>query len=234
MSDKKDRIIKAIQSMAGKYGVYEIFADWVKMQALAYANQVQHTPKRENEYIETARRYNAEELERMCEMNAWLVEWADEQMYDMLGYIYMHLELGSKATGQFFTPYHLCRLMTKMQETTQLPALVNEPTCGAGGNIIAFAEALKDREINYQHKMLAICQDIDQRAVFMTYVQMTLYGIPAIVFQSNTLADPNGEESSTGKLYTFGYAMAPELWRLGDNFLRKRKEDIERRKGGTP
>ena len=38
-SDKKDLIIKTIQSMAGKYGVYEIFADWVKIQALAFANE---------------------------------------------------------------------------------------------------------------------------------------------------------------------------------------------------
>ena len=57
MSDKANQIIKAIQSMAGKYSVYEIFADWVKLQALAYSNQVQYTQNRENEYIETIKKY---------------------------------------------------------------------------------------------------------------------------------------------------------------------------------
>ena len=147
-------------------------------------------------------------------MTAWLVEWADEEMFDMLGYIYMHLELGSKKAGQFFTPYHLCRLMAKMQaqdfDGTVID--VNEPTCGAGGNIIALAEAIKDRGYNYQQLLRVVCQDIDIKAVYMTYVQLTLYGIPAIVYQTDTLRDLNGYESGTGKMYTIGYALAPQLF----------------------
>lgn len=214
MSDKANQIIKAIQSMAGKYSVYEIFADWVKLQALAYSNQVQYTQNRENEYIETIKKYEEQEQTRLFEMTAWLVEWADEEMFDMLGYIYMHLELGSKKAGQFFTPYHLCRLMAKMQaqdfDGTVID--VNEPTCGAGGNIIALAEAIKDRGYNYQQLLRVVCQDIDIKAVYMTYVQLTLYGIPAIVYQTDTLRDPNGYESGTGKMYTIGYALAPQLF----------------------
>lgn len=84
---------------------------------------------------------------------------------------------------------------------------VNEPSCGAGGNIIALAEVMKERGINYQQKLEVVCQDIDTKAVYMTYVQMCLYGIPAIVYQSNTLTDPNGIQSVTGRLYTTGYLL---------------------------
>lgn len=207
MENTSDNIIKNIQNLSGKYGVYEIFADWVKCMALAYANQIQFSQKRENEYIETISRYDKKERLIFLEMMAWLVEWAEEEMTDMLGYIYMHLELGSKAHGQFFTPYHVCQMMAKMQKYDGSIIKVNEPSCGAGGNIIALAEALKEQGINYQQKMEVICQDIDTKAVYMTYVQMCLYGIPAIVYQANTLLDPEGLQSVTGKLYSTGYLL---------------------------
>lgn len=221
MSDKASKIIKTIQSMSRKYGVYEIFADWVKAMALAFANAVQFSEAREKEYIETMKRYEKEEHTKFFEMTAWLFEWAEEEYYDMLGFIYMHLEIGSKKAGQFFTPYHICRLMAMMQQFNDESKTVNEPTCGAGGNIIALAEAMKKAGINYQQRLLATCQDIDIKAVYMTYVQLTLYGIPGVVFQSDTLQDPNGEHSGTGRLYTFGYAMAPHLWSGTKNKIRK-------------
>lgn len=207
MENMSDNIIKSIQNLSGKYGVYEIFADWVKCMALAYANQIQFSQKRENDYIETISRYGKKEQLIFLEMMAWLVEWAEEEMTDMLGYIYMHLELGSKAHGQFFTPYHVCQMMAKMQKYDGSIIKVNEPSCGAGGNIIALAEALKNQGINYQQKMEVVCQDIDTKAVYMAYVQMCLYGIPAIVYQANTLLDPEGRQSGTGKLYSVGYLL---------------------------
>lgn len=205
--DKRDLIIKTIQSMSGKYSVYNVFDDWIKMIALAFANQIYFNQFRENEYIETAKKYDSEELKKLAEMFAWLVEWADEEMTDMLGYIFMHLELGSNKHGQFFTPYHVCRMMAQLQDFDDDEYTANEPSCGAGGNIIALAEAMKDHGINYQKRLIAICQDIDIKAVYMAYIQTTLYGIPAICFQSNTLLDPNGEKSATGKFYTYGYVM---------------------------
>jgi type I restriction-modification system DNA methylase subunit len=207
MENMSDKIIKTIQSMIGKYGVYNIFEDWVRMIALAYANQIVFSEKREEEYLEIMKRYDDVEHSKFYEMYAWLLEWSEEQMTDMLGYIYMHLELGSKAHGQFFTPYHVCQMIAKMQKYDGKIIKVNEPSCGAGGNIIALAEALKEQGINYQQKMEVICQDIDTKAVYMTYVQMCLYGIPAIVYQANTLSDPKGLQSVTGKLYSTGYLL---------------------------
>lgn len=207
MENMSDKIIKTIKSMIGKYGVYNIFEDWVRMIALAYANQIVFSQKREDEYLEIMKRYDDAERSKFYEMYAWLLEWAEEQMTDMLGYIYMHLELGSQAHGQFFTPYHVCQMMAKMQKYDGKVLKVNEPSCGAGGNIIALAEALKEQGINYQQKMEVVCQDIDTKAVYMTYVQMCLYGIPAIVYQANTLSDPEGLQSVTGKLYSTGYLL---------------------------
>ena len=207
MKNMSGDIIKLLQSLSGKYSVYEIFANWVQMMALSFAQAVWYEEKRETEYKEIVNRYTQEELAKLFEATAYLWEWAEQEMTDMLGYIYMHLDLGSKSHGQFFTPYHICKLMAKIPEYEEGLIKVNEPTCGAGGNIIALAEALKDKGLNYQQIMRATLQDIDTKAVYMSYVQMCIYGIPAVVFQSDTLQDPNGNNSSTGRLYSVGYLL---------------------------
>lgn len=205
MSDKKKMIIENIQKMSGEYSVYQIFDDWISMLALATAQAVDYKESREQSYLQIAGKHPKDRMSKFCETNGILIEAFEESMEDILGYIYMHLELGSSRTGQFFTPYHLCQLMARMalkNAGEQEIYTCNEPSCGGGGNIIAFAEELKRTGKNYQKCMRAVCQDIDVRAVYMTYIQCSYYGIPAVVFQSDTLKDPNGETSSTGRLYT--------------------------------
>lgn len=201
----KKKIIEKIQKMAGEYSVYAIFDDWISMFGIATAQAVDYKDDREKLYMQIAGKHTRERLEKFCELNGMLIDAFEKEMSDILGYIYMNLELGSSRTGQFFTPYHLCQVMARMAYKNAGDKELytcNEPSCGGGGNIIAFAEELKKQGIDYQTRMKAVCQDIDVRAVYMTYVQCSYYGIPAIVFQSDTLRDPTGKDSSTGKLYT--------------------------------
>ncbi len=65
---------------------------------------------------------------------------------------------------------------------------VMEPAAGAGGMVIATAEAFAGEGINYQQAMHATCIDIDATAVHMAYVQLSLLHIPAIVMHGNALS----------------------------------------------
>jgi hypothetical protein len=65
---------------------------------------------------------------------------------------------------------------------------LNEPACGAGGMVIAYADALQSAVLNYQDSMHAICVDIDARCVHMTYLQLVLLHITAIVVHGNALS----------------------------------------------
>lgn len=209
---KRDEIIRLLGSITGAYSIYNVFDDWIKMLALACSQQIDCKNDREEEYKTVAKRYTKEQLMVMSQANGLLVEWADEEMTDMLGDIYMHLEISDSHLGQFFTPYHICLTMARIASNDERDIYtVNEPSCGAGGNIIAFADTLKRNGINYQERMIAVCQDLDVKAVYMCYIQLFLYGVPAVVFQSNTLLEPNGEHSSVGRMYTFGYAINPNI-----------------------
>jgi type I restriction-modification system DNA methylase subunit len=119
----------------------------------------------------------------------------DDGPDDVLGDVYMKAEMGSKAAGQFFTPFHLSELCAKLgldedRIRSEEKITVNEPSTGGGGMIIATAKVLKDNGINYQKKMEVVAQDLDWLGVFMSYVQFSFLGINAIVVQGDTLMEP--------------------------------------------
>ena len=59
---------------------------------------------------------------------------------------------------------------------------------GSGGMIIAYAETMKDKGYNYQHQLFVETVDIDEICFKMTYIQLSLLGIPAKVIRGDSLA----------------------------------------------
>ena len=57
--------------------------------------------------------------------------------------------------------------------------------------ILAAAKALNDAGIDYQRRLDVIAQDLDWKAIYMCYVQMSLLGIKAKCIQGDSLSDPD-------------------------------------------
>ena len=198
----KQEIIKRIQELSGRYSPYNIFSDWIECSALAIQNActMPHTDlweAREKEYLDVMNRYNEKERFAIRELFFLLVDALEEEMTDVLGEVYMAADLGSKSTGQFFTPFHLSELCAKMalphweKEYSEHGTIsLNEPSCGGGGMIIAAAKVMRDAGINPQRALNVVAQDLDWKGVYMTYLQLSLLGIRAKVVQGDTLADP--------------------------------------------
>ena len=65
---------------------------------------------------------------------------------------------------------------------------VNDPCCGGGGLLIAALDVLKNEyNINYARNCFIEAGDIDIRCVHMTYLQLSLAGVPAIIKHQNAL-----------------------------------------------
>lgn len=196
--NRKKDIIKILESISGKYSVYEVFTDWIRCCALTISNSCQlvHNSiwqEREQMHIDTMKKYTLDERQKMVEMFNMLVETLEAEMSDVLGEIYMDAGMGSKAAGQFFTPFHLSKLCAAMlvpapDENGKI--IINEPSCGGGGMIIAMAAVLKEQGINYQQVMDVVAQDLDWKGVYMCYLQLSLLGISAICAQGDTLMHP--------------------------------------------
>lgn len=193
--NRKKEIIEIINNISGKYSAYEVFTDWIWCSAISICNfcNMVHDDvwnEREQNYLTTISKYPKEEQEILGKMIGMLAETLEYKMSDALGEIYMESGMGSKAAGQFFTPYHISKLCADLQnvepdETGKY--IINEPSCGGGGMIIAMAASLKDKGIDYQKKMYVVAQDLDWKGVYMCYLQLSLLGIKAVCIQGNTL-----------------------------------------------
>lgn len=148
----------------------------------------------EKKYKDTIKNYTKEQAEEFPKLLAFLVSVLEIEHQDFLGEVYMQLNLGSASKGQYFTPYRISKMMSKMTgyhvkkyARSEIITLC-EPCCGSGGMIIAFAEALLAQKINYQQVLYIEATDIDEFCYKMTYVQLAILGIPAKVTWGDSLS----------------------------------------------
>lgn len=207
--DRRKDIINTIRDISGRYSEYQVFSDWIQCSSLAISNGLHKIrygiadKNRERDYMDIAKKYSDSEMWEFAEMVAMLAETLEYEITDALGWIYMYSGMGSKAAGQFFTPFHLSLLCAEAavgEPDENGIYYIKEPSCGGGGMIIAAARALKDRGVDYQSKMRVVAQDLDWRGVYMCYLQLSLLGINAVCIQGDALADTSNW--SKNALYT--------------------------------
>lgn len=192
--------IKVFNTLGGRYGRWEIWADFVTMSAISIANTVDkvHSPEREKTYLHIAKKYKPGELQAFVEMLGLVITGMESNPdMDFLGELYMACELGNDNSGQFFTPYSVCQAMAAMSFSDVVNEVetrgwisVNDPACGAGALLVAFANQCKRKNVNYQTSVLFIAQDIDFTVGMMCYLQMSLLGCPGYVVIGDTLSHP--------------------------------------------
>lgn len=188
----QESIIKILKNMTGKYNLYALWRDFLTIAACTISNSVDKSQweQREEMYMKTIEKYDEEEANRFAEIIALIVTGLNGGEFgDFLGEIYMQLEITNKDIGQFFTPYNVSKLSAELAgvHLTDNVMSLNEPSCGSGGMIIAYAEAMKNQGFNYQEKLRVICNDLDYDVVKMAYIQLSLLGIDAVIMQGNTL-----------------------------------------------
>ena len=196
-------IVKSLDGLCGRYSRWEVWQDFIIMSAISIANVLggPHKEAREREYMNHASRYSSKELEVFAQMLAEVaMEMEREPDQDLLGELFMALGLSNEWKGQFFTPYSVCRAMSGMTYGDDLKArieqrgwvAVNDPACGAGALLIAFANECRrpGNDINFQTSVLFVAQDIDFLAGMMCYIQLSLMGCPGYVVIDDSISHP--------------------------------------------
>ncbi len=200
-------LCNCLTSVSDRYPVYQIFEDWLAMSAIAISNAVDLIQKdeREKQYSDIVKKYNSKELTKLAECLGMLVMQLDNEyktsgITDLLGKVFHALNLHNEYHGQFFTPFHICECMGKMTfdgsepsaETTlkeQNYISLLEPCVGSGGLVLGFAKAMEERKHNPQQELCVTAIDIDIKCVHMAYLQLSLFGIPAVVVHGNSLTE---------------------------------------------
>lgn len=202
MSDYYKQFISTFKQLTFSSQNWRVWSDFIEMSAIALRNAV-NTPseheKLEKRYLELINAYRRDDQQLFPKLLATIVQAFDANTeQDFLGVLFQELELNSHWKGQFFTPYNLCRMIADMQAIDIRERLnekgfisVNDPACGAGALLIAFANSVKKRGVNYQQDVLFVGQDIDRTAALMCYIQIALLGCPGYVVIGDTITRPD-------------------------------------------
>ena len=179
---------------------WQVWEDLMCAIACTLSNSVDRVPKhyeqREKEYVQCINRLGSVELPaKILEIIVIALENNPEQ--DFLGEMYMSLNLGNHWRGQFFTPYHICKMMSEMtcgnvdsQIEQKGYVSVYDSACGAGATLIAAANSMKSSTYNFQNHVLFVGQDIDRVVGMMCYIQLSLLGCAGYICIGNTLTNP--------------------------------------------
>lgn len=227
---------KLLESLRDKYGVWQVFSDFVGIQALliSITHDPVHTEERERLYSDIVKKYDNKDRQIISQAIESFGEEIDRNFNkgypeDILGSWFHELSLQNEATGQFFTPSSVADFMSMVsfkgneQEIEKNGYMtVLEPASGSGALILSFAKDMRSNGFNYKTQLVVTAVDIDMTCVYMTYVQLSLYGIPAVVIHGNTLTR---EEWS--RWYTPMYLLDNWVWHVRCTFTTGRNKTDE-------
>ena len=197
-------IHKLFDKLFQRHSKWQAFSDFLAIAACAISNSVdtRNYKEREKQYMDTVKKYNSEELDLFTQILAELVMAMEQcvqkgDLQDVLGRLFHEFGLHNERNGQFFTPQNVADMMALMMLGDTIPeieergfasfATLGEPACGSGVMMISAAKAVQKAGNNYCTQMVADCIDIDISCVHMCYIQLSLYGIPAVVRHGNSL-----------------------------------------------
>lgn len=176
--------------------INEVFVDFCRVVACCMAAQT-----REEEYLDVVDRYSREELGMLAIAQARLVlEMESKPFVDCLGPFYTEINshAAAAARGEFYTPQEVSEMMAKVTVDAEsviergLPITVSDPCSGSGGMILALAKqfslVIHKGEESYVDLLRVSAVDINPVACDMTYINTSLWGIPAKVLRGNTLS----------------------------------------------
>ncbi|QYY33584.1 SAM-dependent methyltransferase (plasmid) [Cupriavidus pinatubonensis] len=205
-ASEKLEIVRLLRTAAYRRRMDEVWSDFVALAAITFAQLDRRSyAEREVEYLRIVRRYTRDEFEALVQAFIRLPLAFEANVgpggvpihfADILGELFMALDLGNSAMGQFFTPNEVSRLVAAMTIDRESIAghiarngfvSVHEPAMGGGAMLIQFAAIMAEVGFNYQKQMVAVGVDLSLTAVHMCYIQMALLHIPAVLICGNSL-----------------------------------------------
>lgn len=198
-SRASDEIAKRLRSIRDR-DYYSVLGDFFEASAISVKNAVDLNDRDvyEKRFADIAKSYGENGMKIFAECLSLFTDEIHAAIHgnamfrDFAGELYMASGTNSKGLGQFFTPYHVSRMMAEcnlekdrfLDEIEKNPDRVitfYEPTCGAGGLMVAAIDVMHAAGINYAHNMFIDCGDIDPRCFHMSYLTLSLLGAPAVV-----------------------------------------------------
>ncbi len=204
----KTEFINLLRSFEPSRDEYTKFQDFLTLSYCAFAKPQapeEQAEALETQYMNIVKQYsNKDDIRQMPKLLAYVFE-AVHQEQDFLGEIASEQGFLSDDKGQFFTPYHISKLMAEISIGNAAISIeekgyitISDPCVGAGCMILAAADILTEQNIDISSSMWVDATDISPLAHKMCFIQLCARGVPAIVRYADTL-----------RMEEFGYALTP-------------------------
>lgn len=177
----------------------EVYRDFIDYCALNISVQTDHVhQERKTSLDKLLKRYKEEERIRVCTHISGtslitVVRNVEGGIYeDLLGSTYCEFGADNRALKQDFTPQDVARLLAKITTIGnhyELPSegffTLNDPNSGSGILLLAAVEEAIRNGLNPSEQLVIQASDCDIACAQMTYIHLSLYGIPAVVVQGD-------------------------------------------------
>jgi methylase of polypeptide subunit release factors len=164
---------------------YELYRKWLEA-VWAFLDAV-HDQEGFRQCLDRQTREQGEEFGRLFGIYTDAVE--AEPFRDILGELFMRLDVKSAATGQYFSPMCVAEMMARMTfDRAEFERLVQEkgsvsvcdPAVGSGVMLLAYAKIVHAEFGRWGTSKLRLYgTDIDQRCVHMCRIQLRMNGLDA-------------------------------------------------------
>lgn len=112
--DYLKKIMAKLQSLDRSRSLTIVFKDFLTLCTCSLAQTFYRSDELEQKYLQTVKQYTKEQAEEFSKLLAFLVMALEEKYQDFLGEVFMRLNLGNSAIGQYETPYTVSKFMAEI------------------------------------------------------------------------------------------------------------------------
>lgn len=229
-----DAILDTTNVTRGRISSRQVFRDFMAFSALYLSCRTNpvHMDDRRVQQESILRQYTAQEVAVFGQTLQLLTDEICRNLVqgnyiDLLGPIHQQLHPKSGPLKQDFTPQSVADLLSQLiANPLELPEqgyfTCMEPACGSGVLCLACAQEVVRQGYNPCEQLVVLASDLDSLCAHMAYIQLSLYGIPAVVVHGDTIS----LEEYT-RWYTPLYVLRNWVWRTPMPFRPGRNKDDE-------
>lgn len=217
----KKTLLRLSDVTHGRISNAQTFSDFLAYAALRLSTRTDpvHYKERAEQLQRLGSNYKEPELQEflsaltvICETvkhNVDVGDWAD-----LFADAYMDVRARNENLKQDFTPKGVAALMSRLAflDNCSLPEngyfTLSDHACGSGTLLLNSAEHLNLLGFNPSSQLVIQAVDLDIRCVHMAYLNLSLYGIPAVVIRGNTITVEEYD-----RWYTPTYLLGRWIWK---------------------
>lgn len=219
-------LLKISDITHGRISRPQTFGDFVAFCALLLSARTDpvHTEERTNALKRLKKNYTNNEWQAfhqvLLDLCSTFVRNTETGLYeDLFAFTYTRIGAASKAFQQNFTPADIARLIGAISVRAELSLpeegffTMGDQACGSGTLLLGGAQRIANCGYNPTAHLAIQAADLDARCVHMAYLNLSLYGIPAVIVHGNTITLDEYD-----RWYTPAYLWGKWIWRAPMSF----------------